>query len=238
MQAIYAVIPITATYTGTTTTAFSAFTAIREVNPPLCDPSRSCTPLLVQVSGSPKTASSVASLPAAPNSLRVTPTGDRIYLGSEKGLMQVNPTANPVTVSSFATVTGKVLAISPSGGKVIVADTLPVAPNPPVKQVFILDTSTNSSSSILLDPNAASAVASFSPDNLKAFIAVNAATGLTVQCQNTAAVGCLYVYSAEAALQTIPLDMTAGRSDSRPGACEACRRDAPTIRRPPPPATP
>ena len=209
MQAIYAVIPITATYTGTTTTAFSAFTAIREANPPLCDPSRSCTPLLVQVSGSPKTASSVASLPAAPNSLRVTPTGDRIYLGSEKGLMQVNPTANPVTVSSFATVTGKVLAISPSGGKVIVADTLPVAPNPPVKQVFILDTSTNSSSSILLDPNAASAVASFSPDNLKAFIAVNAATGLTVQCQNTAAVGCLYVYSAEAALQTIPLDMTA-----------------------------
>ena len=199
MQAIYPLKPITATYTGTTTTAFSVFAAIRETNPSLCDPAKSCTPLLAQVSGSPPTASSVASLPAVPNSLRATPAGDRIYLGSAKGLMQVNPTANPVTVSTFASVTGKVLAISPSGSKVIVAETAPVAPNPATKQVFILDTSTNSTSSIILDPNAVSAVASFSPDNLKAFIAV------TIQPSGGTASGILYIYSPQTALQTIPL---------------------------------
>ena len=208
MQAIYPKFPITATYTGTTTTAFSAFTTIKETNPLICDPANGCTPLLVQVSGSPATASSVASLPAVPNSIRSTPTGDRIYLGSEKGLMRVDSTANPVTVSTFATVTGKVVAISPNGNKVIVADTAPVAPNPPTKQVFILDTSTNSSFSIVLDPNASSAVASFSPD-LKAFIAVNAAAGLTIQCQSTAALSCLYVYSPQAPLQSTPLAGTA-----------------------------
>jgi hypothetical protein len=73
-----------------------------------------------------------------------------------------------------------------------------VAPNS-AKQAFILDTGTNALFTIPLDANAISAVASFSPDNLKAFIAVKIQPGS----------GVLYVYSNQAALQTIPLSAPA-----------------------------
>ncbi|HYL12966.1 MAG TPA: hypothetical protein VEV41_08015 [Terriglobales bacterium] len=203
LQAIYPPTPITVTYTAGTGTTATSFPAFATTTNPQCDPANNCTPVLVQISGSPPTATAAATLPSIPNSLRSTLTGDRIYLGSDKGLMQVNPTANPVTVTNFATVTGKVLAISPSGGKVIVADTAPVTASHAAKQIFVFDTTTNSSFSFLLDPNVASAVASFSPDNLKAFIAV------TIQPTGGAASGILYVYSTQAALQTIPLSAPA-----------------------------
>jgi hypothetical protein len=203
LQAIYPPSPVAATYiaaTGTTTASFPAFATTTN---PQCNPTNNCTPVLVQISGSPLTATAAAGLPAIPNSVRSTLTGDRIYLGSDKGLMQVNPTATPATVSSFATIPGKVVAISPSGSKVIVADTAPITPSHPAKQMFVFDTTTNSPFSFLLDPNAASAVASFSPDNLKGFIAV------TIQPPGGAASGILYVYSTQAALQTIPLSAPA-----------------------------
>ena len=51
-----------------------------------------------------------------------------------KGLMVLNATANPATVSEFTSVTGKVLAVSPDGNTVIVSDTF-ATPN----QVFIFN---------------------------------------------------------------------------------------------------
>jgi hypothetical protein len=107
-------------------------------------------------------------LPATPNSLVFDQQGKKAYLGTDlgelgtKGLMVLDATANPATVSQFPAVTGKVLTVSPDGNTVIVSDTI-ATPN----QVFIFNSSNNSS--VALNITGATA-ADFSPDNLKAYI--------------------------------------------------------------------
>ena len=64
--------------------------------------------------------------------------GTDLGLQGTKGLMRVDVSGASPSVSEFTSVTGKVLAISPTGNKVIVSDTIQT-PN----QVFIFDNSTN-----------------------------------------------------------------------------------------------
>jgi hypothetical protein len=133
---------------------------------------------MVPITGSPATAGTGAVLPNVPNSMRFDSTGATVFLGTQKGLMRIAASANPPTITNLPTITGKVLAVSPSGTRLIIADTLS-----PVQQVFIFDATSGVSTHLLI--NGATA-AGFSPDGLKAFI---------VTPTN------LYVHSAQAPLQ-------------------------------------
>ncbi|PYX90463.1 MAG: hypothetical protein DMG68_01765 [Acidobacteria bacterium] len=119
------------------------------------------------------------------------PAGSKIYLGSQKGLMQIDATSATPSTGISATVTGNILAVSHDGNRVIVSDTQSA-----FNQVFIVDV-TAAGSQVTLPISGASAAA-FSPDNLKAFISS------TLPCAGASG-ACLYVYSTQAALQAIPL---------------------------------
>ncbi len=129
-----------------------------------------------------------AALPSSPNSFLFNPQGTAGFLGSEKSLMVLDPTANPPTVSNVTSVKGKVLAVSYDGMRVITSDTQSV-PN----QVFIYNAANTSVAPVSLLINGASAAA-FSLDGLKAYIVSNTSSGST-----------LYVYSTVDSLKTYSL---------------------------------
>ena len=149
-----------------------------------------CTSTIVAIAVPGNTIGNSATLPNTPNSFVFDRQGKAGYLGSDHGLMVFLPSSlgssnNPITVHS--TVTGKVLAVSPDGNRVVVSDTSST-PN----QVFIFDTTSTGGIVNLLISGAMAAA--FSPDNLKAYIAAGSN---------------LYVYSALEPLQKINLGASA-----------------------------
>ena len=101
--------------------------------------------------------------------------------------MILNPSASPVTVGQVRNVTGKVLAISPDGKKVIVYDGVSI-PN----LLFVFDTTSNSNVTF---PISGVTGADFSPDSVKAYIAAGSI---------------LYVYSTIEGLSSVPLNGPTG----------------------------
>ncbi|MBV9482032.1 MAG: hypothetical protein JO249_14945 [Acidobacteria bacterium] len=193
-QPIYPATPIGATYTGTTSTPFSVYVSSSN---PSCAANLRCTAFLVPISGSPPLAGTGTQLPSVATSVDFAPGGATAYLGSQKGLMTAAVSSNPPTITVSPSVTGSVLAVSPDDRKVIVSDTLS-----PVKQIFIFDTASRTSTSLVISaPNtiAARTRATFSPDSLKAFI-LAATTD-----QNNLLTTTLYVYSTQFALQAVAL---------------------------------
>jgi hypothetical protein len=151
--------------------------------------------VLLPITGTPAALGNGLLLPGIPNSFVFNAAGSKAYLGSTKGLMTFDPAATTSAVTNIPTVTGKVLAISPKGDKVIVSDTQSA-----INKLFILDTTNNTPVSLLIKGANAAA---FSPDGLKAFIV---ASNPTVGTPCTVVGSCtLYVYSPEAPLQTIDL---------------------------------
>jgi adhesin/invasin len=160
-----------------------------------------CLTSLVPINSPTNIVGNATILPATPNSfvlsvVRGSSTNSLTgFLGTDsslqgtRGLMMATLSSTTPTVSQFPTVVGKVLAVSPNGGKVIVSDTLDI-PN----QVYVFDTSTHAAVGL---PITGATAADFSPDSLKAFIVANNGTAST-----------LYVYSLIDALQTIPLSAT------------------------------
>jgi hypothetical protein len=152
-----------------------------------------CGTALYSVSLAKATVGTPSFVPVNPNSFRYTLAGDRIYIGSDFGAQSLNPSNLGSTNPAFtplSTVTGKILAVSTDGNFSIFADTLHV-PN----QVYVVGASNVSAVSFTpLSINNASAAA-FSPDGLKAFI-------FGFDSNNNPN---LYVYSAQQALQVIPL---------------------------------
>lgn len=192
-QPVYPKTPIQAVYTEPSTTAFTVYTASTDATSgATCAGTQNCTFLMAAYSGSPAAQTSSIPLTGKPNSLLFNPAGSKIYMGSQKGLMTVDPTSATPAASSSPTTTGKILAISHDGNKVIVADTQSA-----FNQVFIVDVTTASNS--VSFPIAGATSAAFSPDNLKAFI------GSTSPCAGSAQPACLYVYSSQAALQAVPI---------------------------------
>jgi hypothetical protein len=216
-QPVYALQPITATYTGTNTTANSIYATSTG-----CGTTPKCEAILLPVTGNPAALGNGVALPSIPNSFVFNAAGTKAYLGSQTGLMQFDPAAATNSVSVSPATTGKVLAISPKGDRVIVSDTQSSS-----NKLFILDPSSNTSVlSLITGTNVATpagtitgqTAAAFSPDGLKAYIfATNPKNFVTnpnvpppAPCSVTG--GCtLYVYSAQAPLQTIDLtDPTLG----------------------------
>jgi trimeric autotransporter adhesin len=152
-----------------------------------CGTIQGCISTIVPVSFPANTVGGQIALPATPNSLVFAPNGGKAYLGTDfgqqgtHGLMVLNITG-AAPVQQFPSVTGRVLAVSPNGNKVIVSDRN-LAPN----QVFVFDSTSNTSATFQITGATA---ADFSPDGLKAYILAGSK---------------LYVYSTVDALQTIPL---------------------------------
>jgi WD40 repeat protein len=128
------------------------------------------------------------SLPATPNSLVLDRQGSKAYLGTNSGqfgtvgLAVVDVGSN--TATQFASLPGKVLAISPDGNQVIISDTSQQdMPN----HVFVFNTTTDAVSTFQITGATA---ADFSPDSLKAYIVAGST---------------LYVYSTADGLRTTSL---------------------------------
>ena len=200
-SAVQLIVSPTTTTTATTTTAtvYVASTGVAGLSGDSCATTPGCTSLLFTIASPNNTLGTGIALPATPNSLVFDRQGAKAYLGTDysflgtRGLMQVT-VATPPTINFFKSVTGKVLAISPDGKKVILSGAGPnalPAPGssapPPATQVIVFDTTTDTPTTL---PIVGATAADFSPDNLEAFIVAGSN---------------LYVWSAQDALKTITL---------------------------------
>jgi len=152
-----------------------------------------CNTAVLSIDTSKNTVGSPISLPATPNSLLFNRQGTKAFLGTNsglfgtRGLMVLNASGNPPSVSAFIKAApGKVLAVAPDGNRVIVSNTVDT-PN----QVFVVDTSSSTTVSLQI---AGATAADFSPDNLKAYILAG---------------GTLYAYSPVEPLKSIALSAAA-----------------------------
>jgi hypothetical protein len=175
------VVTMTITPTGTTqaSTVYVSTTS--------CGTTDGCISTVVPVT-TPNTLGNFIALPATPNSLVLDRQGSKAYLGTNSGqfgtvgLAVVDVGSN--TATQFASLPGKVLAISPDGNQAIISDTSQEdAPN----HVFVFNTTTNAVSTFQITGATA---ADFSPDSLKAYIVAGST---------------LYVYSIADGLRTISL---------------------------------
>jgi hypothetical protein len=153
-----------------------------------CGTAANCTSTMFSVTSGANPIATAATVPFTPNSLMFTPQGTRAYLGSPMGLMFLDLGGSSPTVSTVSSATtpcnvavcGQVLAISPDGNRVVVADAA-TQPN----QVYIYDNTQPTSAPVDLLISGAIAAA-FSPDEMKLFILTNSGT--------------MYVYSTVDAL--------------------------------------
>ena len=179
---IYPTVPVAVSVTGTST-ATTVLISTTE-----CGATDDCVSQIVGIDTTANTVSNTFALKATPNSIVFNPLGTKAFVGTDKsllgskGLMVVDLSASPTTITASNGIAGKVLAVSPDGNHVIVSDTADT-----VNQVFIF--SAADSSNVALPITGATA-ASFSPDNLKALIAAGSK---------------LYIYSTQDALQTATL---------------------------------
>ena len=170
-----------------------------------CQGNQYCTTYLYNIATSNNLATSPTAMSTSPNSLMLDLAGDKAYAGSTYGAFLVSTaglggTSSPFT--SFGTVTGTVLTVSPNGSVALISDTVHT-PN----QVYVVNTTASSSpTTTALNINGA-VTAGFSPDGLKAYIVGCKAAG---QC---IAPDTVFVYSSLQSLQTIPL-----RASSSPNA--------------------
>jgi hypothetical protein len=182
----------TAAISGFVSGATSAATIVATSLGCAKDSPTTCTTGIYSFSTSKATTGSASGMPVTPNSLLVTPAGDKFYVGSDFGAQVLTPANLGSQTSAFTglgTVTGRVLAVSPNGSLAIFSDTLHT-PN----QVYVVNESGANATVSALNISESSAAA-FSPDGLKAFI-----FGQDSNHHPT-----LYVYSTLQALQVIPL---------------------------------
>ncbi len=179
---IYPVNPVAVSVTGA-----SATTTVL-VSTDECGSDDDCVSQIVGIDTTANAVSNTFALTATPDSIVFNPQGTKAFVGTDKsllgtkGLMVVDLSASPTTITTNNSVPGKVLAISPDGNRVIVSDTADM-----VNQVFIFNTADSSSVAL---PITGATAAAFSPDNLKAFIVAGDK---------------LYINSTQDALQTVTL---------------------------------
>jgi len=151
-----------------------------------CNNQPGCTSALFSVTptttaGTNPIGSNILTLPRTPNSLMFNHVStQRLYIGSDQGLMYVDVTGTSLTVSAVSNTStpcnvalcGQLLAISNDGKLVVVSDTVSTP-----SQVYIYNSGNSSSSPvdlILSVPGEKATAAAFSPDQLKLFILTDA----------------------------------------------------------------
>ncbi|HEV2989523.1 MAG TPA: Ig-like domain-containing protein [Candidatus Angelobacter sp.] len=139
-------------------------------------PPSGTSPTLIPIDTSAATAGTAITLPGVPNSLVIGTGGARGFLGTDAGLVTLDPAAKTVTLVAPGIV-GKVLAVSANGNKAIISNAAnnpstgtPIEPNPANQRLWAFDSPSNTLQSFIL-PGAIAAA--FDNDNFKAFIAVN-----------------------------------------------------------------
>ena len=156
-------------------------------------PPSGTSPTLVPISTSTATAGTALTLPGVPNSLVFGTAGTDAYMGSSSGLMHFSVSNNNVFIVD-PSVTGKVLAVSPNGTKVIVSNAAKdpqgnvIEPNPPNQRVWVFDQSTNTTQAFVLRGAVAAAIDN---DGFRDYIVTNDGSGN------------VYVFSPLLTLQTI-----------------------------------
>jgi predicted ribosomally synthesized peptide with SipW-like signal peptide len=158
-----------------------------------CSSDELCAVALYNVSTSTNLPGSATELPTPPNSLMFDAAGSEVFMGSEFGAFSINPsgfggstspfTPLPAPGTTLGLVTGKVLAVSPSGTLALFSDTVST-PN----QVYVVTSSPQSTTALNINSATAAAI---SPDGLETLILGNGG--------NT-----LYAYSNLQYLQTVP----------------------------------
>ncbi len=183
----------TAAISGVVSGATSAATIIATSQGCAKESPTTCSTGIYNFSTSKASAGSATPMPVNPNSLLVSPAGDKFYVGSDFGAQLLTPAnlgsqTNPF--ASLGTVTGRVLAVSPNGNLAIFSDTLHT-PN----QVYVVNETNSGAPTVSALNISESSAAAFSPDGLKAFI-----FGQDSNHHPT-----LYVYSTLQALQVFSL---------------------------------
>src|SRR5437660_38072 len=139
-------------------------------------PPSGTSPTLLPIDTSKATAGTAITLPGVPNSIVIGTAGTRGYLGTDAGLVSLDPAALTATLVAPAFV-GKVLAVSANGNKAIFSNAannpstgMPIEPNPANQRLWVFDAPSNSLQAFILPGAIAGA---FDNDGFKAFIAVN-----------------------------------------------------------------
>ncbi len=182
-------VDVTSTSPPPTYTAWAATTD--------CQDQPGCNSALFSVTPGTTPITSILGVPRTPNSMRFNLTTQRLYIGSDQGLMYVDLSGSSPSVSEVSSsptpcnvsICGKVLAISSDGTMVAVADTVSTP-----GQVYIYNGSSAGSTPvdlILSNSGETATIAAFSPDQLKLFIVTTA--------------GNLYVYSTVDPLRSVTL---------------------------------
>ena len=132
-------------------------------------------------------------LPGVPNSMVMSGSGNKIYLGTNSGLVAID-TASSTAALIDPNALGKVLAVSANGTKVILSNAAKdpqgnvIQPVGPSQRVWIFDAS-NSTTTTFVKPGAVAA--RIAPDGFRDYIVTNDGTGN------------IYVFSPSLSLQTI-----------------------------------
>jgi hypothetical protein len=176
---VYPVTAISGLVTGATSSTSVLATTEDCYSNPLCSVG------LYDISTSTDLPGNPAFPPSAPNSLMFDAAGDKAYMGSEFGAVLITAanigsssgspfSSLPAPATPLGLLTGKVLAIAPTGNFAVFSDTVST-PN----QVYLVNTSSSAPSTTSLNINSAIAAA-FSPDGLKAFILGDGGTTLNI----------------------------------------------------------
>jgi hypothetical protein len=178
-------VTVSGTSPSTTVYATSSFAPPSGTSPTL---------IPIDTSKNPPTAGTAINLPGVPNSMVFAKNGTVAYLGTSAGLVALTPSTNTVAVID-ATVLGKVLAVSPSGNRVIVSNAAndpgtgtPIQPVGPSQRVWVFNQGTNSTQTFVL-PGAVAAA--FNTDAFRDYIVTNNGSGN------------VYVFSPVLSLQTV-----------------------------------
>ena len=180
-------VTVAGTSPATTVYATSSFT-----------PPSGTSPTLVPIDTSTATAGTAITLPGVPNSMVFASAGNRAYLGTTAGLVILDPGTNTISVID-PSVTGKVLAVSPNGSKVIVSNAAKdpqgnvIQPNPPNQRIWAVDQTANTTQAFV-KPGAVAA--NIDTDSFRDYIVTNDGTGN------------IYVFSPVLSLQTINIGGT------------------------------
>ncbi|MBZ5655165.1 MAG: hypothetical protein LAO56_07780 [Acidobacteriia bacterium] len=198
---------ITANITATKPPTYTAWAATTD-----CGTGLGCSSVTFAVTSGTTPLGASSTMSRTPNSMMFNEQGARIYFGSDQGLMylDVGGTSTTLTPVSAAptpcnvSLCGTVLAISPDGNRVVVADNQTVP-----HQVYIFNAASSSTAPIDLVLNcpaslgsnctATATAAAFSPDEMKIFI-LGLATDQNGNLSNT-----LNVYSSVDAFQATAL---------------------------------
>ncbi len=123
------------------------------------------TVIPIDTSKTPPAAGTPIGLPGHPNSMVFAANASRLYVGTDAGLVSIDPNTNSSTVVAPEAV-GAVLAVSPDGNHAIVSNA-PIQPDATQHRLRIFDAGAGTLSTFIVH-NVVSAA--FTPDGFKAFI--------------------------------------------------------------------